>query len=60
MLMVESWRCTTDGELLEPVLVVRTLDGEELRLMMPAIAAEAMGQALMAQGRQARPTALLN
>jgi hypothetical protein len=57
MILVESWRCTRDRDLQEPILVVRTLDGEELQFMMPGRAAEAMGLALIEQGRQALPSA---
>jgi hypothetical protein len=52
MNMVASWRCTREAQLEEPVLVLRTTDGREMRFMLPAAAAEEMGAALMAQGRR--------
>lgn len=52
MNMIESWRCTSEADLGEPLLVLRTMDGQEMTFMLPAAAAEALGQALLTKGRE--------
>jgi hypothetical protein len=56
MNMIENWQCTQDGRLREPLLLIRTTEGRELAFMLPAIAAEQLGLALLAQARQTAPT----
>jgi hypothetical protein len=55
MNMVQSWRCTQERDLGEPVLVLRTTAGQELVFMLPATAAEELGRALLAEARQSAP-----
>ena len=58
--LLHSWRCSREPRSGEPVLVLRTLDGREVTLMLPSLTAEALGRALMAEGRAAAPVGLLN
>jgi hypothetical protein len=60
MNLVHSWSCTRETKSGEPVLVLRTLDGREIVFMLPSIAAEQLGRALVAQGRATAPAGLLN
>jgi len=55
MNLVESWYCSTEDGSGEPLIVLRTLDGRELSFMLPSLAAEQLGRALVQQGRLAAP-----
>jgi hypothetical protein len=56
MKFLQSWHCTHEARLGEPMLVLRTTEGQELVVMLPAAAAEQLGLALVAEGRQAAPS----
>lgn len=60
MNLVESWRCSREAVSGEPILILRTLDGREISFMLPAIAAQQLGRALVQQGRLTAPAGLLN
>ena len=57
MNLVQSWTCGRETSSGEPMLVLKTLDGRELAFMLPALAAEELGRALIAEGREALPAA---
>jgi hypothetical protein len=56
MNLVESWSCSREALSGEPVIVLRTHDGRELRFMLPSIAAEELGLALVEHGRRTAPS----
>ena len=58
MNLVESWRCTHDATLDEPVMILRTTDGREMRFMLPPAAASQLGAALMEEGRRTLAVAI--
>jgi hypothetical protein len=52
MNLVQSWECTRERELHEPLLVFRTVEGRLLEFLLPAAAAEELGLALLEQARR--------
>jgi hypothetical protein len=49
---VQSWECTHERQLHEPLLVFHTVEGRQLRFLLPAAAAEELGRALLEQARR--------
>jgi hypothetical protein len=60
MNLVQSWRCSREEQSGEPVLMLRTLDGREIAFMLPSVAAEELGRALVEQAREAAPIGLVH
>lgn len=55
MNLIKSWYCSREVHSGEPMMVLKTVDGRELAFMLPSVAAEQLGRALLEQGQKAAP-----
>ena len=55
MNLVKHWYCSREARSGEPLIVLETVDGRELAFMLPSVAAEQLGLALVQQGQNAAP-----
>jgi hypothetical protein len=53
--LVQRWECTRERDRHEPLVVFHTLEGQRLKFLLPAAAAEALGLALLEQARRTGP-----